>query len=95
MYDAYLSSKVRASSLAGCRFRAKLHRMRFEISQVVGNIIEKYNVGPTARIVMELLPLPAPAEEAAGDPRPLERPPRLRRPRRHGLHSRLERAADA
>ena len=34
----------------------KLHRMRFETSQVVGNIIEKYNVGPTARIVMELLP---------------------------------------
>jgi hypothetical protein len=30
--------------------------MRFETSQVVGNIIEKYNVGPTARIVMELLP---------------------------------------
>ena len=34
----------------------KLHRMRFETSQVVGNIIQKYNVGPTARIVMELLP---------------------------------------
>jgi hypothetical protein len=34
----------------------KLHRMRFETSQVVGNIIEKYNVGPTARIIMELLP---------------------------------------
>ena len=34
----------------------KLHRMRFETSQVVGDIIEKYNVGPTARIVMELLP---------------------------------------
>jgi len=34
----------------------KLHRMRFETSQVVGNIIEKYNIGPTARIVMELLP---------------------------------------
>lgn len=34
----------------------KLHRMRFETSQVVGNIIEKYNVGPSARIVMELLP---------------------------------------
>jgi len=34
----------------------KLHRMRFETSQVVGNIIEKYNVGPTARIIMELIP---------------------------------------
>ena len=34
----------------------KLHRMRFETSQVVGNIIQKYNVGPTARIAMELLP---------------------------------------
>jgi hypothetical protein len=34
----------------------KLHRMRFETSQVVGKIIEKYNIGPTARIIMELLP---------------------------------------
>jgi len=34
----------------------KLHRMRFETSQIVGNIIQKHNVGPTARIVMELLP---------------------------------------
>lgn len=34
----------------------KLHRMRFETSQVVGNVIEKYNVGPTTRIFMELLP---------------------------------------
>ena len=34
----------------------KLHRMRHETSQVVGNIIEKYNIGPTARIIMELLP---------------------------------------
>ena len=34
----------------------KLHRMRFETSQVVGNIIEKYNIGPTTRIIMELLP---------------------------------------
>ena len=34
----------------------KLHRMRFETSQVVGNIIEKYNIGPTSRIIMELLP---------------------------------------
>ena len=35
---------------------SKLHRMRFETSQVVGNIIERYNIGPTARIIMELLP---------------------------------------
>lgn len=34
----------------------KLHRMRFETSQVVGNVIEKYNIGPSSRIVMELLP---------------------------------------
>jgi hypothetical protein len=34
----------------------KLHRMRFETSQVVGSIIERYNIGPTARIIMELLP---------------------------------------
>jgi len=34
----------------------KLHRMRFETSQVVGNIIERYNIGPTTRIIMELLP---------------------------------------
>lgn len=34
----------------------KLHRMRFETSQVVGNVIEKHNIGPSARIVMELLP---------------------------------------
>ena len=35
---------------------AKLHRMRYETSQVVGNAIEKYNIGPTTRIAMELLP---------------------------------------
>lgn len=34
----------------------KLHRMRFETSQIVGNIIEKYNVGPMGRIILELLP---------------------------------------
>jgi len=34
----------------------KLHRMRGETSMVVGRIIEKYNVGPTSRIIMELLP---------------------------------------
>ena len=31
----------------------KLHRMRYETSQVVGNIIEKYNIGPTGRIVLQ------------------------------------------
>lgn len=35
---------------------AKLHRMRFETSQVVGEIVQKYNIGPTSRIIMELLP---------------------------------------
>ena len=34
----------------------KLHRMRFETAQIVGNIIEKYQIGPAARIVLELLP---------------------------------------
>ena len=34
----------------------KLHRMRFETSQVVGNIIQKFNIGSTSRIIMELLP---------------------------------------
>lgn len=34
----------------------KLHRMRFETSQIVGNIMEKFNVGPLTRIAMELLP---------------------------------------
>lgn len=34
----------------------KLHRMRFETSQVVGNVIEKYEISPTMRIIMELLP---------------------------------------
>jgi len=34
----------------------KLHRMRFETSQVVGNIIQRFNIGPTSRILMELLP---------------------------------------
>jgi hypothetical protein len=36
--------------------RVKLSRMRFETSQVVGGAIEKYNFGPTSRILMELLP---------------------------------------
>jgi hypothetical protein len=34
----------------------KLHRMRYETSQVVSKVIEKYNIGPTTRILMELLP---------------------------------------
>lgn len=34
----------------------KLHRMRFETSQVVGSVIEKYEISPTMRIIMELLP---------------------------------------
>jgi hypothetical protein len=34
----------------------KLHRMRFETSQVVGSIIQRFNIGPTSRIIMELLP---------------------------------------
>ena len=34
----------------------KLHRMRFETSQVVGSLIEKNNISPIVRIIMELLP---------------------------------------
>lgn len=34
----------------------KLHRMRFETSQVVGSLIEKHNINPITRIIMELLP---------------------------------------
>ena len=34
----------------------KLHRMRFETSQLVGNVIQKFNIGSTSRIIMELLP---------------------------------------
>jgi hypothetical protein len=34
----------------------KVHRMRFETSQLVGNIVQQMNVGPTWRIIMELLP---------------------------------------
>lgn len=34
----------------------KLHRMRFETSQIVGKIIEKYNIGSLTRIALELLP---------------------------------------
>jgi hypothetical protein len=35
---------------------AKLHRMRFETSQFVGKIIEKYNFGNGTRMLIELLP---------------------------------------
>ncbi len=35
---------------------SKLHRMRFETAQLVGSIIEKYNIGSSWRIAMELLP---------------------------------------
>jgi hypothetical protein len=34
----------------------KLHRMRFETSQLVGSIIERNNIGPMSRIILELLP---------------------------------------
>ena len=35
---------------------AKLHRLRFETSQIVGNAIEKHNVSPLSRVLMELVP---------------------------------------
>jgi hypothetical protein len=34
----------------------KLHRMRFETSQVVGELIKKHQVGPVSRMFLELLP---------------------------------------
>ena len=34
----------------------KMYRMRHQTSQVVGKIIQKYNIGPTARILLELVP---------------------------------------
>lgn len=34
----------------------KLHRMRYETSSLVGSIIQKHNIGSTARILMEILP---------------------------------------
>lgn len=34
----------------------KLHRLRHETSQVVASIVEKHNVSPTSRILMEMLP---------------------------------------
>jgi hypothetical protein len=30
--------------------------MRFETAQVIGGVIERYNIGPTARMMLELLP---------------------------------------
>jgi hypothetical protein len=35
---------------------AKLYRMRFDTSQVVGSVIEHFRIGPLARIALELLP---------------------------------------
>jgi hypothetical protein len=35
---------------------AKLHRLRFETSQIVGNAIERHNVSPLSRVLMELVP---------------------------------------
>jgi hypothetical protein len=40
----------------GTTVAVKLHRMRYETSQVVGEVIQKYQVGPVARILLELLP---------------------------------------
>jgi hypothetical protein len=34
----------------------KLHRMRSDTSQIVGDIIKKYDIGPTTRILLELFP---------------------------------------
>ena len=34
----------------------KLHRLRFDTSQIVGDIVEKHNVSPFTRIMMELVP---------------------------------------
>jgi len=34
----------------------KLHRMRYETSQIVGQIIEHHNINPMTRVFMELLP---------------------------------------
>ena len=34
----------------------KLHRLRFETSQIVGDIVEKNNVSPITRILLELVP---------------------------------------
>lgn len=34
----------------------KLHRLRFDTSQIVGDIIEKHNISPFSRILMELGP---------------------------------------
>lgn len=34
----------------------KLHRLRFETSQIVGDIVEKNNVSPITRVMLELIP---------------------------------------
>jgi len=34
----------------------KMYRMRHQTSQVVGRVIQKYNIGPMARIFLELVP---------------------------------------
>ena len=34
----------------------KLHRLRFDTSQIVGDIVERHNISPGSRIMMELLP---------------------------------------
>ena len=34
----------------------KLHRMRYETSQLVNEVVEKYNIGPMARLGLEFLP---------------------------------------
>lgn len=36
--------------------QTKLMRMRFETSQLVGGIVQQYNMGPVSRIILELLP---------------------------------------
>lgn len=33
-----------------------MHRLRFETSQIVGDIVEKNNVSPITRILLELVP---------------------------------------
>ncbi len=40
----------------GATVNAKLHRMRYDTSQIVGNVIKKYNVGNVTRMGIELLP---------------------------------------
>jgi len=35
---------------------AKLHRMRYDTGQVVSNVMQDYNIGPGARLLLELIP---------------------------------------